>query len=251
MLTEFWEKGHKALIFMGIIYLTITKWITCWSTDTMHFPNPWNWMQLPVFILAEVSLCTSHVGLSARALCAFPGSAHTWGSSTRKEGAAKNPYSTSISIPLKQKTHTQNNAEANITQLYLAGKREILWMEKLDEKLEVWSKSASLPDCNSIPEVGCCRAQGFEGQASITLACLHTSFSACPSAAPVLSCHIILISRLKNLFAETLICIIPVMTLKLQLSYLTLHVPYWYHSGQMKLCVQDFQGQENSQNRLG
>lgn len=58
------------------------------------------------------------------------------------------------------------------------------------------------------------------------LTCLHTSLSACPSAAPVLRCHIILISRLKNLFAETLICIIPVMTLKLQLSYLTLHVPH-------------------------
>lgn len=149
---------------------------------------------------------------------------------------------------------TQLNSVLEVKERHCKWKnwmKKALWMEKWDEKLEVWSKSASLPDCSSIPEVGCCRAQGFEGQASITLACLHTSFSACPSAAPVLRCHIILISRLRNLFAETLICIIPVMTLKLQLSYLTLHVPHWYHSGQMKLCVQDFQGQKNSQSRLG
>lgn len=99
-------------------------------------------------------------------------------------------------------------------------------MDTFDEKLKIRSKPASLSDCNSIPEVGCCRVQRFEGQASITLDCLHISFSPCPSAAPVLRYHIILISRLKNLFAETLICMIPVMTLKLQLSYLTLHVPY-------------------------
>lgn len=99
-------------------------------------------------------------------------------------------------------------------------------MEKFDEKLKIQSKPSRLSDCNSIPEVGCCRVQRFEGQASITLDCLHISFSRCPSAAPMLRCHITLISRLKNLFAETLISMIPVMTLKLQLSYLTLHVPY-------------------------
>lgn len=153
---------------------------------------------------------------------------HNWGSFTRKERAARNPYSTFISMPLKQKKPPKIMQKQTQLSCVFAGKkdRETLGMEKLDEKLEVWSKSSSLPDCKSIPEVGCCRAQRFEGQASITLACLHTSFSACPSAAPVLRCHIILISRLKNLFAETLICVIPVMTLKLQLSYLTLHVPY-------------------------
>lgn len=124
-------------------------------------------------------------------------------------------------------------------------------MEKIYEKLKIQPNPASLSECNSIPEAGCRGVQRFEGQASITLDCLHISFSPCPSAAPVLRCHIILISRLKNLFAETLICMIPVMTLKLQLSYLTLHVPYWYHPGQMKLRVQDFQGQKNSQDRLG
>lgn len=155
-----------------------------------------------------------------------------------------------LASPLNQTN--KNNADANITHLS-AGKKEriTMWVENFDENLKILSKPASLADCNSIPKVGCCRVQRFEGQASITLDCLHISFSPCPSAAPVLRCHIILISRLKNLFAETLICMIPVMTLRLWLSYLTLHVPYRYHPGQMKLCVQDFQGQQSSQNRLG
>lgn len=88
---------------------TITKWITCWSTDTMYFPNPWNWHNTIVSFHTDWGL-PLHLtcGFVSRSSTCLPGSAKLgWASQlgilTRKEGAAKNPYSTSISIPLKQK----------------------------------------------------------------------------------------------------------------------------------------------------
>lgn len=166
-----------------------------------------------------------------------------------KEVTSRNPYQASVSIPI------QKNKKVIIKLYSVCGQERKTYFA--NGKMNSWCKAEdSVKTCRFIrlqfhPESWLLQSSKIWRPGFNYTGLFTRFFLSCPSAAPVLRCHIILISRLKNLFAETLICMIPVMTLKLQLSYLTLHVPYWYHPGHMKLRVQDFQGQKNCQNRSG